>query len=291
MTVQIGEAADTLLELVEERKEIGGVDLLGYETGFRQIDEYTGGIEASDVMWVVAASTSVGKSSFALQTALNVARKGVGTVVYSLEMSAQSLVNRLLSSYTQIPAGRIVRGKVDETEYKKLVEASNLFRGLPLYLNDDSHTSDSLSEHAKRLKEEKKGALGFVVCDYLGLLTDPEPHGKTQKMSAVSNKLRALAKPDQADLAVLSLVQLNRTAQTGEEARPRMAMIKDSGSIEQDAHVVLLLHRPSVMQRERGAIPQDVETDAEIIIAKNRNGPALVTEATFYPRTMQWKQG
>lgn len=283
----IGQLASSLFETVAERQAIGGVDLLGLSTGLDRIDEWTGGLQP-DQLWIVGARTAVGKTALALSIGLTVARQDRGVIVYSLEMSAELLVNRLLSRMTDIAAGRIYRGKISANELSRVKAAAEELSGLKLAVVDVTMSSDELSEHAKRVADQSD--VGLVIVDYAGILRDDSGFGETERMSRISNNIRALARPDQLNCAVVLLAQLNRASEHREDHTPQLSDLKSSGSLEQDAHVVLLPYRPYLYELMHGAEPKEVEDDAMIIVAKNREGITGATRAQFYPRLMEWRQ-
>jgi len=283
----IGTIADDLMGIVTQRQQVGGVDLIGLPTGFHKIDEWTGGLQP-DQLWVVGARTAVGKTSFALSMALNVAREGRGVLVYSLEMSGELLTNRLLARMTDIPAGRIYRGKLTPEELARVRAAAEELAGTRLAVIDSSLTSDELREHAMRVAD--KSDIGLAVIDYAGILRDDSKFGETERIGRISNNIRALARPDHLDCPVVLLAQLNRASEQREDPTPQLSDLKSSGSLEQDAHVVILPYRPYLYELMHGAEPLDVEDDAMLIIAKNREGVTGATKASFIPRLMEWRQ-
>lgn len=284
---RIGTVAEAFLGVVEERKRRGGVEIVGTPTGFWRIDEWTGGLQP-DQLWVVGARSGVGKTALALDVALNVARQGVGTLFYSLEMSGESLVKRLLARMTDIAGGRIERGKLTDDEYRRLRVASEELDDLRLAVVDVTLSSEQLVEHALRTSD--RSPVGFVVIDYVSLLRDGNKFGETQRIGGISQTVRALARPDHLDAPVMLLAQLNRLSEHREDHTPHLSDLKDSGQLEQDASVVLMPYRPYVYERMKGAPPLDEEADAMVIVAKNREGPTGGTRATFYPRHTRWSQ-
>jgi replicative DNA helicase len=283
----IGQLASSLFETISERQAVGGVDLLGLATGLDRIDEWTGGLQP-DQLWIVGARTAVGKTALALSIGLTVARQDRGVIVYSLEMSAELLVNRLLARMTDIPAGRIYRGKISAQELSRVKVAASELAELKLAIVDTTMTSDDLSEHAKRVADQSD--VGLVIVDYAGILRDDSGFGETERMSRISNNIRAMARPDQLNCAVILLAQLNRASEHREDHTPQLSDLKSSGSLEQDAHVVLLPYRPYLYELMHGAEPKEVEDDAMIVVAKNREGITGATRAEFYPRLMEWRQ-
>jgi len=287
-TRQIGAIARSFVDEISERKAKGGVELLGIATGFDTVDDFTGGLQ-SDQFWIVAARTSVGKTAFALDMALHASRHGYGTLFYSLEMRGEILVNRLLSRMTGIPAGRIIRGKLTDPELVLVVEACAVLDTFKLAIIDKTVTSLDIIEESMRVADTT-GNVGLVMVDYAGILADRSVHGDVQRLSEISGNLRMLARPDYLDCTVVVLAQLNRQSEMREDHRPALSDIKGSGSFEQDADVVLFPYRPHLYELMKGADAVDEETDAEIIIAKNRNGPMASTKASFYPKLMKWEQ-
>lgn len=283
----IGQLASSLFTTVSDRQSKGGVDLLGLSTGLDKIDEWTGGLQP-DQLWIIGARTAVGKTALALSVGLSVARQDRGVIVYSLEMSAELLVNRLLARMTDIPAGRIYRGKITTEELARVKVAAEELMGLKLAIVDTTMTSLEVSEHAKRVADNSD--VGLVIIDYAGILRDDSAFGETERMSRISNNIRALARPDQLNCAVVLLAQLNRASENREDHTPQLSDLKSSGSLEQDAHVVLLPYRPYLYELMHGAEPKEVEDDAMIIVAKNREGITGATRAMFYPRLMEWRQ-
>lgn len=283
----IGTIANDLVGTIAERQQIGGVDLIGLSTGFHKIDEWTGGLQP-DQLWIVGARTAVGKTAFALSMALNVAKQNRGVLVYSLEMSGELLTNRLLARMTDIPAGRIYRGKLTVEELARVRVAAEELSDMRLAVIDSSLTSDELREHA--LKVADKSDIGLAVIDYAGILRDEGRFGETERIGRISNNVRALARPDNLDCPVILLAQLNRASEQREDHTPQLSDLKSSGSLEQDAHVVILPYRPYLYELMHGAEPLAVEDDAMLIIAKNREGVTGATRAEFVPRLMEWRQ-
>lgn len=287
-TTSIGDITRRLLEKVEERYDKGGVDLLGTPTGMGVIDLMTGGMD-KDQLWIIAGQTGGGKSALALNIALNSCKLGNDVLFYSLEMGAESLVNRLLSTMTGVDAGRIIRGKFNSTEKRAIQNAVNEIEDLGLYIIDSSCTSQQVREHSFRLGE-KLGGVGMIVVDYAQLLGDDGSLGDVERLTRISNNIRNLARPDQMNAPVLLLSQLNRASQSREDKTPQLHDLKGASQFEQDAHVVLLLHRPHREAMLKGADAKDIETDAKIIIAKNRSGPSGSTTASFNTKTTTWSQ-
>jgi len=279
--------ANDLFGLVTERQKRGGVDLLGLATGLSLVDKYTGGMQP-DQMWLVGAVTSGGKSAFGLDVTLAAARQGDTAVYFSLEMSAESLTNRLISRVTKLDGQRILRGKINKTELGRVKDAVDELAELPLVVFDSSVSSDQIQ--TKTLELAEKTDIGFVCVDYAQMLRDPNVHGETDRVGNISGAIRTLARPDYLNVPVMLLSQLNRQSQTRENRIPQLHDFKGASDLEQDAEVALLLDRPYKRLMEEGAPPKDIEDDAKIIIAKNRNGMTLATPAEFHASTTTWIQ-
>lgn len=284
----INAVTHALLEKVGQRFDQGGVDLIGTSTGLSTVDTMTGGM-SPDEMWIIGAGTSVGKSSVAMGITLEVARQNKGVIYYSMEMSAESLVNRLLSAATGVDAGRIIRGKMSSRELTAVKHAAEEVQDLDLFIVDSSMTSEDILNESRRIADSH-GNIGLVTVDYAQMLSDPNTFGETERVGRISNNLRTIARTDEVNVPVLVLSQLNRTYLSREDRTPQLQDLKSASDLEQDAHVVLLLHRPYRDAMLQGAQPKDEENDAQIIVAKNRNGPMGSTRATFHTRTMTWSQ-
>lgn len=281
----LSQIAEGYVGQIEHRQEQGGLDLIGLTTGYQIVDEMTAGMQP-DELWIYAARASVGKTAGALGTALANAKDGKAILFYSLEMSGESLVNRLLAAWTNISAGRILRGKLNDDELRFVKEKAALFTNLKFGIIDRSMSSVEMCEHALSFAEESEVSL--VVADYAGLFRDKNEN-EVQRLNEISANLRTLARPDHLNVPVLMLVQLNRATEMSEDGRPSLHNLKGSGAFEQDAENVLLFHRPYKRELLNGAAPVE-EEEAEIIVAKCRNGPIGSTKAIFRPRTMTWVQ-
>lgn len=286
-TRTISQVAATLFTTIEDRYNVGGVDAIGIPTGFYLVDEYTGGLQKDNLV-IVAARTAVGKTAFGLQLALNVAQQGYGVVVYSLEMSAESLVIRLISRLSDIAGGRIIRGKFSPEEMVRVKDAIKWLETVNLRIVDTTITSPKLLEHALYLTDE--APIDLVIVDYVGLLRDENKFGETERVGRISGNLRALARPDYLNVPVVALSQLNRNSESREGRMPELSDLRWSGDLEQDANIVIFPHRPYVQELATGAPPLEQETDAKLIIAKNREGPIIATNAVFHPRKTMWTQ-
>ncbi|HZM14163.1 MAG TPA: DnaB-like helicase C-terminal domain-containing protein, partial [Bacteroidales bacterium] len=245
---------------------------VGVPSGFTKLDRLTSGWQKSELV-IIAARPSMGKTAFALTMARNMAiDHGKKVAIFSLEMAAIQLVNRLIVTETEIPGEKIRNGKLSpeewsllETRIKSLTEAS-------IYIDDTPAISIfELRAKCRRLKAQNK--LDLVIVDYLQLMTGPPDAGsREQEVSSISRSLKSIAK--ELAVPVLALSQLNRSVETrGGNKKPMLSDLRESGAIEQDADMVVFIHRPEkmgVLQFEDG---QSTKGHADIILAKNRNGP------------------
>jgi replicative DNA helicase len=257
------------------------VHVTGTPSGYYDLDEMTAGFQKADFV-VIAGRPSMGKTSFALNIAENVAvrvkpkeRRAVG--VFSLEMSKDALVQRMLCSLARVDIHKIRRGYASADEYRRLQNAAAQLHEAPIYI-DDTAAMTILEMRAKaRRLAASEGELGMIIVDYLQLVRGPEnAENRTQEISLISRSLKALAK--ELNTPVVALSQLSRAVETrGGAKRPMLSDLRESGAIEQDADVVLFVYRPEVYETE----PEKKDGKAEIIIAKQRNGPIGTVDLAF----------
>jgi replicative DNA helicase len=253
-------------------------ELSGIPSGFVDLDQLTTGFQKSDLI-VVAARPSVGKTSFALNIAEHAAVREKRTVgVFSLEMSKEQLVLRLLSSVANIDSKRLRSGFLEEMDFARIAPAMNDLSEAALYIDDTPNiTSMELRTKARRLQAES--GLDLVVVDYLQLMqatTTNRDANRVQEVSEISRGLKALAR--ELSVPVIALSQLSRQPEMRESKEPRLSDLRESGAIEQDADIVIFLYR----EKERA--PDDVDIDGEVInckLAKHRNGPTGDTQLWF----------
>jgi replicative DNA helicase len=242
----------------------------GVETGFTELDSLCGGLHNSELI-ILAARPSMGKTAFAMNIAENVA---IGTkqpaLFVSLEMACLELADRLLCSAAQVNGQRLRNGTISQEDRRRLVQKSAEISSSPLYIDDTpGRTLTEIAAVARRLK--RKQGLSLIVIDYLQLIEPDNPRDPRQEQVAkIARRLKTMSR--ELDVPVLCLAQLNRQAEVSRDNRPRLNHLRESGAIEQDADVVMFVHREEYYQttdedRER------VKGQAEIIIAKQRNGP------------------
>ncbi len=291
-------AEETLLKLGEARVQAGllnpGQILQNYEggisafldpskrikglsTGFTKFDEYTGGLHGGD-LFILAARPSMGKTALALNMAQHVALKLKQTVaVFSLEMSKESLLTRMLCAAARVDSQRFRAGYLNAEERRKLNHALNELAEAPLYI-DDTAGLHLMDMHAKlRRLQAERTKLGLVVVDYLQLMSGRGRYeNRNQEVSALSRGMKLLAKELNVPMLVLS--QLSRAPETRQgDHRPQLSDLRESGSIEQDADLVGFIFREEVYQKDR----EDLKGLAELIIAKQRNGPIGTVNLVF----------
>ncbi|MEA3545888.1 MAG: replicative DNA helicase [Thermodesulfobacteriota bacterium] len=268
------------IEALYERKEL----VTGVPTGYHDLDKMTAGLQSSDLI-VVAGRPSMGKTAFALnliEYAATHAERPVPSVIFSLEMSKEQLVQRMLCSLAKVDAGRLRTGHLGESDWPKLTMAAGQLNETQIFIDDTPAISVlELRSKARRLKAEH--GLGLIVVDYLQLMRGSNPESRQQEISEISRSLKALAK--ELELPVVALSQLNRSLESRTDKRPMMADLRESGAIEQDADVIMFVYRESVYcedckSRER-TCEKGHDRDAEIIIGKQRNGPIGTVHLTF----------
>ena len=242
----------------------------GIETGFRDFDSMTGGLHDSELV-ILAARPSMGKTALALNIAEHASlMQSVGTLFVSLEMSSVELADRLLCSLAKVNGMRLRNGSISNDDRRRLVEKAAEMSQAPLYVDDTpSRTITEIAAAARRLK--RRSNLGLVVIDYLQLIEPDNPRDPRQEQVAkIARRLKGLAR--ELKVPVMCLAQLNRQAEATRDNKPRMSHLRESGAIEQDADVVMFVHREEYYctnEEDRAK----VAGEAELIVAKQRNGP------------------
>jgi replicative DNA helicase len=265
---------DTLARLEDLYQTQGSVT--GVPTGFVDIDRKLAGMQPSDLI-LVGSRPSMGKTAFLLSIAQNASVKnGVPTAVFSLEMSASQLGNRMLSAEAMVDSQRLRTGQLEGDDWDKISEAIPKLSGAPLYIDDTPGISiTEMRAKCRRLKTEKN--LGLVMVDYLQLMSSvagSRPESRQLEISEISRSLKAMAK--ELNVPVVVAAQLSRAVEARKDHRPMLSDLRESGAIEQDADVVAFLYRDEYYN------PETLKKNhAEIIIAKQRNGPTGTVELTY----------
>lgn len=258
------------IEQLYERKEL----VTGVPTGFVDLDRLTAGLQPADLI-IIAGRPSMGKTAFALNMAEHCAMDAkVGVAVFSLEMSKEQLVLRMLCSEARVDQSKVRAGFAADRDFPKLAMAASRLSEAPIYIDDTPALSVlELRAKARRLKRDPDANLGLIVIDYLQLMRGHNADNREQEISSISRALKALAK--ELSVPVVALSQLNRQVETRGDKKPIMADLRESGAIEQDADVIGFLYRPIVYDKSAE------ERYAEVIIAKQRNGPIGNVPLTF----------
>jgi replicative DNA helicase len=271
--VSVQDTLDEAFKRIQELVEQDG-DITGIPTGFLDFDKKTAGLQDSDLV-IVAGRPAMGKTTLAMNIAENAAIKSkVPVAVFSMEMSSIQLVMRLFSSLGQIEQGRLRTGNLDDLDWPKLTSAMNLLRKSKIFIDETPALSPSeLRARARRLKREHD--IGMIVIDYLQLMQVPgNTENRANEIAEISRSLKALAK--ELHLPVIALSQLNRSLEQRPNKRPIMADLRESGSIEQDADLIIFIYRDEVYNED-----SPHKGKAEIIIGKHRHGSTGTVELNF----------
>jgi replicative DNA helicase len=259
------EAMDRIDARLRGEHTQGGVDTL-----FRDFDALTGGLHNSELV-ILAARPSMGKTALAMNIAENVALQSRVPVLFvSLEMSAIELADRMLCSLARVNGHRLRNGTISQEDKSRLVDKANEISSAPFYVDDSpSRSVSEIAAAARRIKRRAEG-LGLIVIDYLQLIEpDNAKDPRQEQVAKIARRLKGLAR--EMKVPVLCLAQLNRQAEDSKDHRPRLSHLRESGAIEQDADVVMFVHREEYFHR--GEAREQFAGEAEIIVAKQRNGP------------------
>ncbi|MBQ3819778.1 replicative DNA helicase [bacterium] len=266
-------------------------ELSGIPTSFYDLDATLNGLQKSDLI-ILAARPAMGKTALALNIAQNVAIKAqIPVAIFSLEMSKHQLIQRMLSSEAEIDSQRIRTGNLQNKDWEKLVSSMDDIAKAPIYIDDTpGSTLTDIRAKCRRLKMEEKN-LGLVMIDYLQLIESSGREDRTQQISAISRGLKILAK--ELDVPVLALSQLSRATESRTDKRPMLSDLRESGSIEQDADIVMFIYRDDYYKRDDDE--EDISAKAiskgesEIIIAKHRNGSVGSVKLLFQDNITKFK--
>jgi replicative DNA helicase len=261
-----------------------GKSLTGISTGYSELDKLTSGLQPSELV-IVAARPSQGKTALALNLAENIAvRAGHPVAIFSLEMSKESLLQRMVASVAQVDAHKFRTGHLGKEDWKRMADALGELASAPLWIDDaGAITVVEIGAKARRLKRDK--GLAMLVVDYLQLINARGRfNNRNEEVSTITRGLKALAKELQVPVLVLS--QLTRAPER-DERRPQLADLRESGAIEQDADVVMFIYRPNFFKP--GATPEERE-ETELLIAKQRNGPTDRIKFVFRSRLTRFEE-
>jgi len=259
----------------------GGKSITGVASGYTELDEMTSGFQPADLV-IVAARPSMGKTAFTLNIAQYAAiEHNVGIAFFSLEMSKGSLVQRMITSEARIDAQRIRKGMLRDDDFPRLARAAGILSSAPVWIDDTpGMTLLEMRSKARRLKADSD--IGMVVVDYLQLMSGPtNSESRQQEVSQISRGLKALAK--ELNVPVIALSQLSRAPEqrTGDNKRPQLSDLRESGAIEQDADLIMFLYRQEFYDGPVDKDGNSLEGKAEVIVGKQRNGPTGIVNLFF----------
>jgi len=275
------DSVKTIERLYEKKQSVTGVP-----TGFSELDRLTSGLQPSDLI-VVAGRPSMGKTAFAMNIAQHVAmlkELAVPVGIFSMEMSKEQLVTRLLSSESEVEHSKLRTGTLSSAEWPKLAYAAGKLSEA-LFFIDDSPSMSVLELRARARRLKKEHGLGLLVVDYLQLMRGGRTaiERREQEISEISRFLKSLAK--ELYIPVIAISQLNRMVEQREDKRPRLSDLRESGAIEQDADVIMFIYRDEVYNKDK----ENNKGIAEIIIGKQRNGPTDTVELAFLDKYTTFK--
>ena len=271
------------LERIEAASKQNG-SITGVSTGFIDLDYQTSGMQPSDLI-LVAARPSMGKTAFVLNMALHMAfRDNITTAIFSLEMSKEQLVNRLFSLESKVDAQVLRNGRLEDSDWERLIESAEIIGNSNLIIDDTP--SISIAElRSKCRKYKMEMNLGVIIIDYLQLMSGSSggksSTSRQQEISDISRSLKAVAR--ELNVPVIALSQLSRAVEQRDDKRPMLSDLRESGAIEQDADVVMFIYRDDYYNKE-----SEKKNIAEIIVAKQRNGPVGTVELAWRPQYTQF---
>lgn len=278
-------SAEILTQILEEIKErLKTAELPGLTSSFSDLDAITQGFHNSDLI-IIAGRPSMGKTAFSLAIAKNIATKfNLGIVFFSLEMTKQQLLYRLLATETHISHTRLRSGRISKEEWLNINEGIDTLSNLSLYIDDSPNISVAeMHFKIKKLKQENERQLGVIFVDYLQLLEDIEKSdNRVQELSKITRSLKKLAR--ELDVPIIVLSQLSRNVETRTNKRPMLSDLRESGSIEQDADVVIMLYRDEYYNNNTSE-----KNIIEVILAKQRNGPVGTAKLKFHPQYLYFE--
>ncbi|MHC4861065.1 MAG: replicative DNA helicase [Planctomycetota bacterium] len=276
-TVHIGDVLTPLFKEIDSGKQ----SLTGLQTHFHELDDLTGGLQPSELI-VVAGRPSMGKTTIALNVAeqIGVVEK-VPVAIFSLEMAKAQLVMNMLCSNARVNAHSLRRGVVQPDEWPKLSAAAGRLSDAAIFV-DDTPALSVLGLRAKVRRLKARQNIGMVIVDYLQLMEAPRAENRQQEITHITRSLKSLAR--ELEIPVIAISQLNRAVDAREDHRPRMSDLRESGAIEQDADLILFLYRDEYYDPR-----EDNQGIAEVIVAKQRNGPTGSVKLTFLNRFMRFE--
>lgn len=289
------EVADATLEHIKEMKRRGNTILIGVDTGFKELNKMTTGFGHGDLV-IVAARPAMGKTTFVLNMAQKALDTGKGVAIFSLEMPAEQLMLRMLSAKTSIALQNLRVGNLNDDEWERLGRAVDDMTRKPLFVDDNSSlTINGLRSKLRKLKS-RHPEVGMAIIDYLQLMSGTGSRDRHLEVSEISRGLKMLAR--ELEIPIIALSQLNRSLESRSDRRPMLSDLRESGSIEQDADIILFVYRDAVYKQKdekekeeqakkdgkeyKSNFVNKNEEEAEIIIGKQRNGPIGTVKLMFH---------
>ena len=281
---------------IKRQKELADQDLIGLDTGFRYLNEYTKGFKDGELI-IIAARPGMGKTAFALNVIMKTLALNKGVAFFSLEMSAAQLMMRIMSAKTSIPLSNIMTGKMDDDEFSRFNDACNDMLDKQLFVYDSGYVNIHQIRTQLRKLKAANANISLCVIDYIGLMTSSSTYNERHlQIAEISRGLKLLAR--ELNMPIVALSQLNRGLESRANKRPMLSDLRESGAIEQDADVILFVYRNDFYaeqeekereerarnegrEYERKFIPNANEEKAEIIVGKNRNGALGTVEVVF----------
>lgn len=274
----VADILDTHMQIVETRSQTDGF-VTGISTGFIGLDKITTGLHEDNLI-ILAARPAMGKTALALNIAKHVAViENKPAVIFSLEMGAEDLIERMVASEGMVPAYHLKTGNLSTDEWKRLVQAQNNLYDAPIFVDDTAGIRISEIRSNTRKLAQEMGGLGVIIIDYLQLITGSKGENRQQIVSEISRELKILAKD--LKVPVIALSQLSRAVEQRQDKRPMLADLRESGSIEQDADIVAFLYREAYYQKEQ-ADSQEANNVTELILEKNRHGSLGTVKLYFH---------
>ena len=274
----VADILDTHMQIVETRSQTDGF-VTGLSTGFVGLDKITTGLHEGNLI-ILAARPAMGKTALALNIAKHVATmERKPAVIFSLEMGAEELIERMVASEGMVPGYHLKTGNLSTDEWKRLVHAQSNLYDVPIFVDDTAGIRISEIRSKARKLAQEMGGLGVIIIDYLQLITGSKGENRQQIVSEISRELKILAKD--LKVPVIALSQLSRAVEQRQDKRPMLADLRESGSIEQDADIVAFLYREAYYQKEQ-ADSQEANNVTELILEKNRHGSLGTVKLYFH---------
>ena len=274
----VADILDTHMQMVETRSQTDGF-VTGLSTGFVGLDKITTGLHEGNLI-IIAARPAMGKTALALNIAKHVATmERKPAVIFSLEMGAEELIERMVASEGMVPGYHLKTGNLSTDEWKRLVQAQSNLYDTPIFVHDTAGIRISEIRSKARKLSQEMGGLGIIIIDYLQLITGAKGENRQQIVSEISRELKILAKD--LKVPVIALSQLSRAVEQRQDKRPMLADLRESGSIEQDADIVAFLYREAYYQKEQ-ADSQEANNVTELILEKNRHGSLGTVKLYFH---------